>query len=502
MSAHTPIATPPDRADDSDSSLPSTSELQLASPEIIGDQPIDRAAELEAVHPDHYLSDRERQPTVLESAHVDNVPPALARVLGGIGRLFITIGVLLLLFAGFQLWGTGLAESRAQDELADRFEDRLAEQAQLGRDGTAQPAVRLTAGPGFDALDPTIDEDPAATDSAPPTTSSELPQATSPTETAAEPIEVPAPEVGTPIGTLNIPAIGVDKTIVEGTTRDALRSGPGHYESTPLPGRVGNTAIAGHRTTHGAPFFDLDLLVPGDEIHVETLEGTATYRVEAHDDGVGGAVGHLIVDPSEVGVIADKGDNRLTLTACHPKYSAKERIIVTAVLVTDPLAPLTVQAPLIAPLESPDLPGPAATQATETPAPVTGATDATDVAEATAAIDGSATEVDSITAPLTPRAEQLLIDQLGVTLDDGIDAAQGLGFAGDPNDTVAASLGWQQQFLSATLLWAAFTGLIAAAGWVVGRLWRRWPAYAMAVPPFSLSLFYCFSNLEKFLPAV
>ena len=462
----------------------------MTSSELIGDQQIDLVDEFDTVHSDNYLSDRER-PMPSEPAPIDDVPPALARVLGGVGRLFITIGVLLLLFAGFQLWGTGLAESRAQDELADQFNDRLAEQSQLGQDSTAQPAVRLTAGPDFDDLDPTINQDPVATNSPPPATSPKVPQATAPTETAAEPVEVPTPEVGTPIGTLNIPAIGVDKTIVEGTTRDALRSGPGHYESTPLPGRVGNTAIAGHRTTHGAPFFDLDLLAPGDEIYVETLEGTATYRVEAHDNGVGGEIGHLIVDPSEVGVIADKGDNRLTLTACHPKYSAKERIIVTAVLVTDPLAPLTVQAPLIPSLASPAASDPAAeSQATETETLPT---------EAPApAIE----ETGNNTALLTPRDEQRLIDALAGTHTDESVASQGLEVVGDPNDTIAASLGWQQQFLSATLLWAAFTGLIAAAGWVVGRLWRRWPAYAITLPPFSLALFYCFSNLEKFLPAV
>ena len=76
-----------------------------------------------------------------------------------------------------------------------------------------------------------------------------------------------------------IPKIGVDKIVVEGVGRNDLRKGPGHYPDTPMPGQPGNAAIAGHRTTYGAPFNRIDELEPGDEILVTTLQGPFTYEV-------------------------------------------------------------------------------------------------------------------------------------------------------------------------------------------------------------------------------
>ena len=133
---------------------------------------------------------------------------------------------------------------------------------------------------------------------------------------------------GEPTAHLRIPAIGVDKIVVEGVSLDDLKKGPGHYPETPLPGQEGNAAIAGHRTTYGAPFNRIDELEKGDEILVETVQGDFRYLVEEQ----------LIVSPSQVEVLEDKGDNRLTLTACHPKYSARERIIVVATLAPDEVA--------------------------------------------------------------------------------------------------------------------------------------------------------------------
>jgi len=104
-----------------------------------------------------------------------------------------------------------------------------------------------------------------------------------------------------------------------------LKKGPGHYPGTPLPGQEGNAAIAGHRTTYGAPFHRLDELEPGDEITVTTVQGEFTYIVAET----------LIVSPTQVDVLEDKGDNRLTLSACHPKYSARQRIIVVSKLAED-----------------------------------------------------------------------------------------------------------------------------------------------------------------------
>jgi len=122
-----------------------------------------------------------------------------------------------------------------------------------------------------------------------------------------------------------IPEIGVDTVVVEGTTASALRAGAGHYPSTPLPCEVGNVAIAGHRTTYGKPFHDLDKLSPGDRITLETPIGSCTYEVERT----------WITDPSDIGVVANTPDQaRLTLTTCHPKGSARQRLILSATMVS------------------------------------------------------------------------------------------------------------------------------------------------------------------------
>ena len=111
---------------------------------------------------------------------------------------------------------------------------------------------------------------------------------------------------------------------VEGTSRDDLKKGPGHYPETPFPGTIGNAAIAGHRTTYLHPFWAIDNLVPGDDIIIETLAGTFDYRMSEP---------HLIVKPTDVWVVNNTPDAELTLTACNPKGSAAQRIVIKAKLV-------------------------------------------------------------------------------------------------------------------------------------------------------------------------
>jgi sortase A len=125
---------------------------------------------------------------------------------------------------------------------------------------------------------------------------------------------------GEPIGRIEIPAIGARYVIVEGTDGAALRKGPGHYPETDLPGLGGTVAIAGHRTTYGAPFRRADDVHPGDEIVVEMPYARFTYAVERT----------RIVPPSALWVTRDVGYERLVLSACHPLYSAAERIVVFA----------------------------------------------------------------------------------------------------------------------------------------------------------------------------
>jgi sortase A len=131
------------------------------------------------------------------------------------------------------------------------------------------------------------------------------------------------PLPGDALGRIEIPAIGVREYIVEGTDRSNLRKGPGHYPETPLPGERGTSAIAGHRTTYGAPFRDVDDLERGQEIGVHLPYGRYVYEVERT----------RIVDDSAFWVLRKRRYDRLVLSACHPLYSAAQRVIVFARLV-------------------------------------------------------------------------------------------------------------------------------------------------------------------------
>jgi sortase A len=128
------------------------------------------------------------------------------------------------------------------------------------------------------------------------------------------------PLEGDAIARLEIPAIDLTEYVVEGTDLDSLRKGPGHYPETPLPGERGTTAIAGHRTTYGAPFRHIDELDRGDRIVVDMPDGRFVYRVEQSK----------IVDDQDLSVLEPVGYRRLMLSACHPLYSAAQRIIVYA----------------------------------------------------------------------------------------------------------------------------------------------------------------------------
>lgn len=291
----------------------------------------------------------------------------LARVLGAIGRTFITAGVLILLFVAYQLWGTGIREAQAQRRLEDTF-------AEVLRDADRRPTTTTTApSPG-------------------------KPVGVPPADPIAE---------GEPAARVRIPKISVDKIVVEGVSLADLKKGPGHYPDSPLPGQTGNAAIAGHRTTYGAPFNRIDELVAGDEILVDTVQGEFRYLVSEQ----------LIVSPTQIEVLADKGDDRLTLTSCHPEYSSRQRIVVIAKL-----------APGEEPLPAPDRP----------------------VGSAPRSLD----DIDGEGAPA------LITVVLGVG-----------------------------------------TALIWLLAWLLGRRWRKWPAYAIGLPFFVVSLFYFFEEFSRLLPS-
>lgn len=115
-------------------------------------------------------------------------------------------------------------------------------------------------------------------------------------------------------------------TVVEGVGVAELKTGAGHMPDTPLPGMPGNSVISGHRTTYGAPFNELDELVAGDLIEVETGTGVHTYVVRES----------AVVAPTELWVTDDRSGAWLTLTTCHPEFSSRERLVVFAELAAGP----------------------------------------------------------------------------------------------------------------------------------------------------------------------
>jgi sortase A len=220
----------------------------------------------------------------------------------GVGQTLITAGLVILLFVVYEVWVTNIFADQKQRQVASKF------QQVLDNGGTGDPLQGKTK--------------------------LQLP--------AGEQVILPT---GVGFANLYIPAFGKDfaKTIVEGVGDAQLEEGPGHYPKTAVPGQIGNFAIAGHRVGKGEPFLNLDQLKAGDAIVVETADSWFIYTILG-DDSTGdptvkdaaGLPGREIVAPSDVGVIAPVPDNPsatptqalITLTTCHPKYTANQRMII------------------------------------------------------------------------------------------------------------------------------------------------------------------------------
>lgn len=214
-----------------------------------------------------------------------------------IGAVFFALGLLLVAFVAYQLWGTGLYTAQAQSHLKSELSHEL-----------------------HHALPPTL------------TASQRLGLPAIATETAPTQND---PAVDQPVGLLSIPKIGLLDAIVEGVGEAQLEQGPGHYPGTSLPGEAGNVAIAGHRTTYAHPFYNLDALSPGDVIYILTSQGLFQYTVN----------GSQIVAPTNVSVLNTvSGKSTLTLTTCNPRYSAAQRLVVTANLDARTAPPLSTVA--------------------------------------------------------------------------------------------------------------------------------------------------------------
>jgi LPXTG-site transpeptidase (sortase) family protein len=132
-----------------------------------------------------------------------------------------------------------------------------------------------------------------------------------------------------PLGKIIIQSIGLNVVMVEGTGKGDLKVGPGHWPETPFPGEGGNFVVSGHRTTYGAPFFKLNKVKVGDEIDVVLPYAIARYTVTRI----------AIVLPTQVSDVAQLGKEQISLAACHPIYSAKQRIVVHGDLTSFKLIP-------------------------------------------------------------------------------------------------------------------------------------------------------------------
>ncbi|HJR93144.1 MAG TPA: sortase [Acidimicrobiia bacterium] len=212
----------------------------------------------------------------------------------------IWAALLLFTFLAYQLFVTDLLNSRVQAEAKADLEVDLEERR-----------VELPEPETITVEDTVPEEEPEA-----PTTT--LPPITFIPEAAGE--------QGSTLGRMVIPSLDLDEVIFSGVNSETLKKGPGHMPGTPVPGQPGNAVISGHRTTYGRPFYDLDLLEKGDRITVETATGLHVYEVRRT----------LIVPPDDVKVIQPLVGAWLTLTTCHPHFSAAERLIIQAELVEGP----------------------------------------------------------------------------------------------------------------------------------------------------------------------
>ncbi|MEW6471903.1 MAG: class E sortase [Actinomycetota bacterium] len=164
-----------------------------------------------------------------------------------------------------------------------------------------------------------------------PTTSSTVPASTTTTQAPApvtKPIEPPAnPRAKEPIvkiGEIHIPKIGLVHPVYEGVTLTVIDHGPGHWPGSANPGQLGNSVFAGHRVTHTRPFRRIHELVPGDDIIFKMPNGTFTYKMTKSS----------IVTPRDVHIVNPTKDATVTLFACHPPGSARQRYVVNGVFVS------------------------------------------------------------------------------------------------------------------------------------------------------------------------
>lgn len=358
-------------------------------------------------------------------------------------------------FVAYQLWGTGLEYAQAQDRLDDEFEQLIA----------ASPVVTTTTPPTTAA-----------------TTSTVLPPAIEPAPaTAVAPTTEPAPVLAVPdfaggdvMARIEVTSIGLDAKVVSGVQPNDLKAGPGHYPDTPMPGQLGNAAIAGHRTTYGQPFFRVDEISAGEEIVLTTVQGRFVYRMTSSEIVGAGR--------SDVVATTDPTVARLTLTTCHPRYTAAQRLIVFADL-DEEASSAAAQQPIIdtdgrasQSLPPGTLPGEPVASAPTTSAPAT-----TAPGSAT-----SGTTVDSTQPPASPGPD---VGEIGAIGEQTADAFSHGWFSDD------AAFGQ-------VALWGLVLTALGLGAYLLSRRVRRnWVGALAGVVPFVVVLYFFFQNVNRLLPA-
>lgn len=426
-------------------------------------------------------------------------------VVGHIGRTLITLGLLMFGLVAYQLWGTGIQTARQQDRLENEFDQILEDTG--GVADTVGPAATTTGASVVPETTTTLPTNPASSTTAPevPVETTITPETTAvPTPTTAAPIPQNYGQIdpGDALVQLVIPKIDVDWIVVAGVTVKDLSLGPGHFPNTPVPGELGNAAIAGHRTGHGGPFYDLDDLDPGDEILVTTRLGQA-YVYLVTDS--------LIVDPTDYQVITDSDPSlaTLTLVTCDPIGTSSRRLVVHSTL--DQSRSSTAGAgqiyygqdePIVA---EPVIPGddPQSTsavvvpntQGSETlPAGPDTAVPAPDTTSA-GSTDTVIGEETSSTVPTTSSA----VSPTTTTAESAVGQPPG-EFEGED----AFSQGWFDDGAAwpHVIGWSVLLGLVAYGAYRVAKRFRRlYLAFIIGFVPVVVILYFFYENVNRLLPA-
>jgi len=449
---------------------------------------------------------------------------------GNVGRVLITAGLLMFGFVAYQLWGTAIETARAQNSLENDFEEMLADVEPVAPETTVAPAVEETTetadDPAGETADETVDGNGSAAGNRDgggkkkkKNNNRQTEQTTGDTEAVEEtpdttvPAAVPVAEQNLPdiaegdaLARLEIPRIGTSHIVVAGVSTGDLKKGPGHYPDTPIPGQLGNAAIAGHRTTYGQPFYSINELEVGDDIVVTTLSGQFTYRV----------TGQEIVGPSDYEVVAttDPSVANLTLTSCHPRWTAQQRIVVYSELVSEASAP--VGEPTLNYGRPPEELEPGGIAA-EQEAPVATApvgddpviavdeqarpaepAEEIDPAEPSRQTDEAATTIDEAAEEIDPAGDET--GQRVPAADTGVATPTAAGTTAIAD---AFAEGWFSDpgAWPQVALWAlALTG-IWVGGYLLARRFRRlWLGVLVGFLPFLVALYFFYQNVNRLLP--